>query len=638
LRLADGLRYLVYTWGLEGGEGAGIGGHFPDAAIASALDRLPEQLQRADFSPTTEAHQTGEKPFAPLIAYDDQERTLVVAPLNHFLISPMRLLNTPVGVGVARGLHGAVDCLPAGTTTRTALVFGRGLVPTVLQWGDLLLRTLGKRRGKGRHSTLVKSLGFWNCYGGYYADLFRPTDASTLRQLSRYFQGADLPVRYFGLDLWYCFDQVGFARNYCPHPDKYPQGLQAVCAETGLPFLLHMSAFDPANDYLEAYDFVRDEGSAYPARPAFYHDRAREFKAWGAIGIWPDFLRTQLQHCRSLRDCLHTADGWFDGLCQAMAGEGLEVMLCMPTVGHYLASAGHDNVIAVRTSTDYVNHQRGQLEILGRHLEEYRIPNSPLRNLRQNLLLSLLAGAVGLAPSYDVFITNQHHPEGFAEPDAPREALLRALSSGIVGIGDKLDWVDKAVVDRLAFPDGTLAQPDHPLYPVASTLQSEVLAVYTTTTVGACRWTYLVLLNLSAEEQGYRLALEPFLEDKERLIYDYLAGQRVVERQLVGVARPGEIRYLVFPPQVGGLHLLGFVDKYVPLSGRQVKGIQVEQERVSIDLELPAGRSYTFAVWGANKLTIEGRGIRHPIVEHREGLAHIRFQVDTHRCHLLLQA
>src|SRR5713101_3346472 len=272
-----------------------------------------------------------------------------------------------------------------------------------------------------------------------------------------------------------------------------------------------MSAFAPANAYLASYDFVVDEGSAYPAQPAFYHDRAREFKAWGAIGIWPDFLRTQLQNARSLRDHLGTADSWFDGLCQAMAREGLDVMLCMPTVGHYLAAAGHDNVIAVRTSTDYVNHQRGQLELLGRALEEYSIPNSPLHNLRQNLLLSLLAGAVGLAPSYDVFITNQHHPEGFAEPEAPREALLRALSAGIVGIGDKLDQVDWGIVGRLAFPDGTLSQPDHPPYPVGTTLQSDATAFYTTTSISGYRWTYVALFNLAEDKREYHLDLKPFL-------------------------------------------------------------------------------------------------------------------------------
>jgi hypothetical protein len=320
-----------------------------------------------------------------------------------------------------------------------------------------------------------------------------------------------------------------------------------------------------------------------------------------------------------------------------MAGEGLDVMLCMPTVGHYLAAAGHDNVIAVRTSTDYVNHQSGQLEMLGRQLEEYRIPNSPRHNLRQNLLLSLLAGAVGLAPSYDVFISNQHHPEGFATPEASTDALLRALSGGIVGIGDKVHYVDRAIVERLAFPDGTLAQPDHPPYPIVSTLQSNMLAFYTTTTIGDFRWTYVVLINLSAEAQGYCLDLEPFLEDEESVVYDYLAGQQVVDRVLVGTARPGEIRYLVLPPRVGGLHLLGFLDKYVTVSGRQVQGIQREHEYVSIDLELPTRQSYRFVVLGINQLAVEGPGIYNPTIEPQDGLAHVRFQVGTPRCRLFLR-
>ena len=63
------------------------------------------------------------------------------------------------------------------------------------QWGDLLLRLSGKRRGQGRDSLLVRSLGFWNCYGSYYADLFRPTGATTLRALSASFRETGVPVR-----------------------------------------------------------------------------------------------------------------------------------------------------------------------------------------------------------------------------------------------------------------------------------------------------------------------------------------------------------------------------------------------------------------------------------------------------------
>jgi len=144
-RLADGLSYLTYTWGLRGGEGTGIGGNFPDAATAPDLDSLPEMLRLADFSPSSDVHQTGDKPFAPLIAYDSQERTLVMSPLNHFLISPMRLIDTPVGTGVARGLHGSVDFIPSGTTTLTVLAFGEGLAATLMRWGDLMLRHAGKR-------------------------------------------------------------------------------------------------------------------------------------------------------------------------------------------------------------------------------------------------------------------------------------------------------------------------------------------------------------------------------------------------------------------------------------------------------------------------------------------------------------
>jgi len=508
VRLAGGMSYLTYTWGLLGGEGPGTAGNFPDVALAPDLAGLPERLRSADFSPDREVHHTGEKPFAPLIGYDSRERTLVMSPLNHYLLSPMRLVETPDGAAVARGLHGSVDVIPAGTTTRTVLAFGTGLVPTVLGWGELLFRAAGRARGEPRDSLLTRSLGFWNCFGGYYADLFRPTDAGTLEELAGHFRETDLPVRYWGLDLWYQYDNVGFVRGYQPDLKKYPDGLKPVFQGTGIPFLLHMAAFEQDNHYLDRYDFAVDEGSSYPTGPELYLELARDFKDWGAMGIWHDFLRTQLHNCRTLRERLGAADQWFGRLAASMAETGLDVMLCMPTMGHYMASAAYDNVVAIRTSTDFVNHQQGQLELLA-HLHEYRRAFSPQRNLRQNLMLSFLAGALGLAPSYDVFITNRDHPEGFANPHAARDGLLRALSAGIVGVGDRLGCVDRDVVGRLAFPDGTLAQPDHPPYPVASSLQSDAPAFHTSSSVSGHRWSYLVLLNLSEADAEYRLDLGP---------------------------------------------------------------------------------------------------------------------------------
>jgi len=637
LRLADSLSFLAFTWGLTGDEGTGIAGNFPDAAIARGLDALPEQLRLADFSPDRDVHVTSEKPFAPLIGYDQMERAIVISPLNHYLISPLRLLETPNGASVARGLHGLVDVIPSGTMTRTIMAFGEGVVPTTLKWGELLRRAAGKGRSKGSDSLLARKLGFWNCYGGYYAGLFRPTTADTLKQLSDYFRCADIPVGYWGLDLWYQFDRVGFARSYQPDPVKYPDGLNAVGAETGIPFLLHMSSFDLDSDYLKCWDFEVEEGSAYPKGPELYQDLASRFKDWGATGIWHDFMRTLIQNCRTLRGRVGPADRWFGHLAQSMAEEGLDVMLCMPTVGHYLASVAYDNVVAVRTSTDFVNHQEGQLELLA-DMDEYRTRFSPQHNLRQNLMLSFLAGAVGLAPSHDVFISNREHPEGFANPYAQRDALARVLSAGVVALGDKVDHVDQEIVSRLAFPDGALAQPDHPQYPVASTLHSDVPAFYTSTQVGNFRWTYLTLFNLSEKTADYSFDLETILAGEDLLVFDYHAGKIMSGRMIKGRAEPGAGRYLILVPQVSDLRVLGFPDKYVTMPARQVKAIQATSEGAAIDLDLPSGRSYTLALVGDVSVTAGGQGLKVTGVGFRGGLTCVEFLVEERDCQLMLRS
>ena len=635
LRLAEGLSYLTYTWGLTGREETGVGGHFPDAVISSSLDQLPEQLRLADFSPDTDLHQSTEKPFAPLIAFDREERTMVASPTDHLLISPMRLIQTPVGLAVGRGLHGAVDHIPAGTTTNTTLFFGTGLVDTMLRWGQLtatLHRGGGPKKPRGPE---IGSLGFWNCYGGYYAQLFRPTTAETLTDLASYFTEADIPVRYFGLDLWYPHETVGFSQSYQPDSNKYPDGLEPVAQETGLPMLLHMSAFDRNNDYLEQYGLTVEQGAAYPGDSNIYKDLARDFRSWGASGVWHDFLRTQLQNCHSLRANIGEADRYFDGMVRSMGDEDLDVMMCMPTIGHYLASTAYDNVVAVRTSTDYVNHQTRQVEMLS-HLSEYRSVFPAGRNLRQNLLLSFLAGVLGLAPSYDVFITNKDHPDGFADANTGQEALARALSAGIVGFGDKIGHVDKDIVDRLAFPDGRLAPPDHPPYPLAATIQTAVPAFYATTTIGRYTWTYVSVWNLSEDQQEYSVDLDPLLKDGD-LLYDFVNETVVPGRVLSGHADPGLARYVVLVPSVGTAHPLGISGKYVPVSRAQVKGVVTRGRAIIIRFDLPAESEYSFTTIGGPPAGGKGSGLEILGIRRSGEIAFVDFRVAARSCRLELE-
>ncbi len=409
--LAEDLNYLAYTWGLISLESSRDGGHFPEAVTGRGLANLPSKLSKAGYSPKEDLSTISKKPFCPLVLYDDQERTLAAAPFNHFLISPLRVIDTPSETAVARGLHGSVDGIPRNTTTRTALVFGRGVAETLYRLGDWLLEAGGKDRRDHSDHPLLGTAGYWNCFGGYYTELFRKADEEVLQELSACFRDAEVPIGYFGLDLWYRYGQVGFARSYKPDPVKYPRGLETVHRETGIPYLLHMSAFDTPNDYMGKHEFTVGPASSYPVERTFYEGLAGEFESWGALGIWPDFLRTQLQNSPSLRSRIGSADRWFDDLAGAFGDRGMAVMMCMPTIGHYLASTRHRNVMAVRTHTDYLNHQSQQVEAL-RVTGQVRNFMPFQDSIRHNVLLSLLAGSLGLAPSYDVFLTNRQHPEG----------------------------------------------------------------------------------------------------------------------------------------------------------------------------------------------------------------------------------
>jgi len=633
-RLTQGLNYLTFTWGLTQPEKNGINGYFPDAVIASSLEDLPDQLRQSDFSPNMDLHLSPEKPFAPLVAFDGEGRTMVASPVDHLLISPMRLFDTPAGLAVGRGFHGAVDHIPAGAKTSTVLVFGVGMVDTVLTWGRLLTAMRGGR-SKTPRGPEIGSLGFWNCYGGYYAQLFRPTTAETLTDLAAYFKESDIPVQYFGLDLWYPHETVGFSQSYRPDPNKYPAGLEPVTRATDLPMLLHMSAFDRDNEYIGPYGLTVGENAAYPTDSNIYQDLARDFRGWGACGIWHDFLRTQLENCHSLRSSIGEADRYFDGLVRGMSGEDLDVMLCMPTIGHYLASTAYDNVVAVRTSIDYVNHQAGQAEMLS-HQTEYQSIFPAGRNLRQNLFLSFLAGALGLAPSHDVFITNKDHPEGFADAKAEEEALARALSAGIVGFGDKIGHVDKEIVGKLAFPDGRLAQPDHPPYPLVETMQSSVPTFYATTTINGFTWTYVSVWNVSEESQEYSVDLGPLLKDGD-LVYDFTAESVVTEILLSGHAEPGLARYLVLAPSVGAVHPLGFEGKYVPVSHAQVREVEAQAGKTTIQFDLPDGSKYSFAAIGRPPLNATGLGLEIQGLRSNGETTLVDFLVTHRTCSLVLE-
>ncbi len=614
LHLREGA-FLLYSWGLKDAQESYPGGEWPEVHFGKSPEELPHG-----------------RAFAPLALYDEEEHCLVVSPLSHFLISPLRLIRTPLGPAVARGLHGSVAAVPRGTVVKTLLVFGRGLIATLYAWGDLLLKLGRKRRIEPWSHPLLSRLGYWNAYGSYYTELLHPMNERILLALARDFQIKNIPVGYFGLDLWYEFEEIGLAKSYRPSAKKFPRGLKALQQKTGRPFVLHLSAFSR-----QAFSEGAREGhilwgkqSACPVSRAFYRRLARQLKQEGAIAAWHDWLRTQQHLVPALRSQLEAADSWFASLCTGLSDEGLPLMLCMPTMGFHLASTQHSNVIAARSYTDYLFKVTGAVARLKEQgLEMGTVTRQAY--LKNELWLGLLLHALGLLPFHDVFISHRRHPQGFAEPQAVQEAWWRLLSAGPVGFGDKVGEADVKLLKRLVLPDGLLAKPDRPLWPLAQTLHSDVWVAYTESRPEeGPPWLYLTVLNIGHQSRAYLLEPSKLLPLKSPyLVYDPVGEQIVSAVQ--GRLSSGEAHLYVLVPQIAGVVVVGF-PTLVPAPSSHVRQLLADSDGVRLDLRLQPGLRYELRAWSNQLLELRPGGGAASVVA-RAPTAHglRRWEIQPHQ-------
>ncbi|HIP99018.1 TPA: hypothetical protein EYH33_00515 [Candidatus Bipolaricaulota bacterium] len=594
LREAD---YLLFTWGMVGPGGKG---EWPHPVHGNTLENLPP-----------------DRPFAPLVLAAGR-RSLAISPASHLPVSPLRAVKLGGNTAIARGIHGAIDRLPRGSVLRTLLVFGGDPLATLHSLGDILLSLGGKGRPRPTDHPVLSRLGYWTDYGAYYSDLFHPADEQTLLELGRHFRSRKLPVGYFGLDLWYEYERAGLATAYRPDPGKFPRGLGPIAHQTGIPMFLHLSGFARENVYRDRYRFLEGEEAACPAEPRFYRDLARELKGQGAIGVWHDHLRNQQGRVPVLRASLTAAEDWFAAMTSAFEEAGLPLLLSVPTMGFLLAATQAPGVIAARSGEDYLVRQEQQLAMLPPKVrKKYELV--PYREfIRGRFLMGWLLWALGMYPFHDVFITNASHPEGFCEPRARDEALMRALSCGPVGIGDKLGCVDRGIVERLCFSDGTLAKPDRPAQPLWRPLFQGLLAAAAETTLEPWTWRFLAVYNITEGEQAY--SLDPAdLGAEGAVVYDYF--RRRLASGVAGGLPPEGGDYFILAPLVEGIALLGLLDKYITLPAGRCR-LERGPEGLLVMFSTPPGGEHLVGAVSEAGLAVEAQGAELRGVW-REGALHL---------------
>ena len=128
----EDLEFLVVTYGLdESGDGY-PGGYWPTGVLGRGPGELPRQA------------------LAPVVLYSG-EGALAIAPANWFLTTDL----ARVPGGLARGLSGAVERLPAGFRLSTLVAVGDDPVSALRELGRLL-RSRGEPRRIEQHPLLTR--------------------------------------------------------------------------------------------------------------------------------------------------------------------------------------------------------------------------------------------------------------------------------------------------------------------------------------------------------------------------------------------------------------------------------------------------------------------------------------------------
>ena len=228
------------------------------------------------------------------------------------------------------------------------------------------------------------------------------------------------------------------------------------------------------------------------------------------------------------------------------------------------------------------------------HSHQRRLP-LPVRGLNWVWFLHVnaLARALGLNPFKDVFLA-----ERAAEPYAEIEALLAALSTGPVGIGDRIGGADRDLVLRTCREDGVLVKPDLPLaaldhcFRAHRYLEPRLLLGETSSTHAAGRWVYVVAPHASRTREPIRQrvalaqlgALQP---TGPVLAYDWRRGGWTRHQPDGGwevelAWQDWDLRILC-PLLPGERALFGDVGKYATVGDRRIAAVDASADELSFD-------------------------------------------------------
>ncbi|KAI9015624.1 hypothetical protein DFJ74DRAFT_680955 [Hyaloraphidium curvatum] len=492
-------------------------------------------------------------------------KTVLVAPVT----SPHEQIVAVGKDGLSWGLHGDLDTVPAGFAATVGIYEAKDATTALAAWAQDL-HPLPIRPAAG--NPITSHLSYWTDNGAAYWYRTEPgkTIGGSLADAVEALRAAGVPLRAVELDSWaYPHEvlrpiaEIGYPAEvpptgmatWTPRADSYDAGgLEALVDRLGRPpIVIHSRHISPNSPYLKEGEWWVDAQAAHPTDPAFFRRWFDDAVRWGLCAIEQDWMLMYWFGVRGLREAPGRAAEWQRGLDRHAADTGLGLIWCMATPADFIYACSLQQVVAIRTCDDY------------------RFAEDPAFLWMWYLTVNRLASTLNLRAFKDVFFSGPPGDDPIdGDPHAELEALLSALSSGPVGIGDRIGRTDPAVVMRTCDADGTIRHVDRPAGLIDACLfgapaRGEKLAWATAVaTAEGGEWTYVVAINVGNERREIADAL-PLADigiQGPRSVLDWRAGKESAADRLQAKLAARDWSYWVVAP-AGRSATEGDTSKYV---------------------------------------------------------------------------
>jgi hypothetical protein len=381
------------------------------------------------------------------------------------------------------------------------------------QWCGLLRTRQATRRPSRYADVGVGRLSYWTDNGAVYYYRTEPglDYTETLQLAVDTLHESAVPVCSVQLDSWFYPHQnlrpvssegapivpPSGAMKWEPREDLFAGGFKDLRRRLrGLPLSFHGRHFSSQSPYFERFACWVDGEYAHPSDAGLYAMLMAQAAAWGAITYEQDWMVESFLGVRGLRETPGRARAWIESMDRAAREQGLTLQFCMSTPADFLQTTTLTQVTSIRTSGDY----------------RYLFDNG--LNWVWFLHGNALARALGLNPFKDVLLSHGPTSLSDGEPYAEIEALLAALSTGPVAIGDQIGATERDIVMRTCRADGVLIKPDVPIaaidacFAANSFVRPAPLIAEAYSDHPAGRWSYVASFHASQAKEPMSFDVE----------------------------------------------------------------------------------------------------------------------------------